>query len=503
MIKVWVLNWKKQIDDFNMSLDSIINEWVVSWLEVSASSVSSGKAFVSVTRTWSESFLLWVHLTADETVTLWNNKKIYLSIDQSKIDDWLLVNLDWSNVASIVVWDSWPVSWTYLKLAETDWSWNITDERIFVKLKWYKRKWLSINKILYVDENWDEVELWYDNTIDEWKAIVVSSTWLSLQSPSVNIVWLTEKISASSDDYFVLTDSENSFLNKKITKSNFSKTISPIWWNWSDWSLNISSWTSTISLTNDFVVKNYSSITISWSAILDITWVTWNNWGVAYIRCSWDFNMTWWTIRMNGQWWAWWTLPSRNWYWWKDMLWVVSTNPWIEQWAWWVWVPVKMLRYAWITQAYCWWWWWWNWAWSLWWRWGWILIIEVAWDFNFSWWTIQSNWNDWWTSIWGWWGWWGWWTILCFFNNLVSNTWTKQCNWWNWGKWWNGWYVETWGWWGGWFSSWGAWLANANWVNWTSNSYWTWWVWWAVWYKEWWGWWGWAWYYYFWQYYIY
>lgn len=280
------------------------------------------------------------------------------------------------------------------------------------------------------------------------------------------------------------------------------------WWTWSDWVLNISSWTTTLSLSNNFIEKNYSSMTISWTALLDITWVSWNNWAVALLRCKWNFSMTAWTIAMDWQWWAWWTwwASPTSWQQWYDINEILRSNFWLlwdwtwsassgTWWLWWVWIT-KLHR--WYDYGWYWWAWWGGWkpaSWWNWWRWGWCLIIEVWWSITFTWWTIRANWSNWtagWASTSWWGGWWGW-TVVIFYNTLWSITWwTLQCNWWNWWA-WNLASNQYWWWWGGWsYANWWRWGWTVVWTTWQSWSAWVNWAWWTWWASDWWwgGWWG-------------
>lgn len=313
------------------------------------------------------------------------------------------------------------------------------------------------------------------------------------------------------------------------TISTWWGNLSVLWWNWEDWSLNISSWTLTIPLDvymwQWYIEKNYSSITISWTALLNFSWAQARG-NLIYLKCRGDFIMSGWTINANWLWWAgwsWWTSPwaagtsgylfayptssghSKPWLWWVRWGSWWTAQLWVKMFPKTFWRLDYMFSWAWGWEGAYWWdntgsyWWnWWNW-------WG-VIVIEVWWEFIFSWWTISANWNNWanWESWWQeshWWGWWGaWWMIFIFWNKLTTNTWTLSVNWGNWWNWRLGFWYTKW-WWGAWWSlidKWGNWWAwNVAWSNWTSNAYGTWWTWWLNWSN--WGWWGWgwaAWYYY-------
>ena len=270
-----------------------------------------------------------------------------------------------------------------------------------------------------------------------------------------------------------------------------------LWWTGSDWALSISSWTTTITWDWYIATKNYSSVTISSTAILT------SNSKVTHINCLWNFTMSWWTIDCSwlaGNWGvSWWD----GWNWFNQVL--LQTYTW---WGWnwevWTWLAGTWVKpFFWKTWMCIWTWAWWgasedyNWWSSAWWAGWWILIIEVGWTINFTSWTIKTNWANWW-SPWGYaaaagWGWW-WGSIFIVGKTLTATSWTFESKW---GTWWNS--SETaasydtwWGWWG-WRGNWGA--CNTAWSAWLSV--------WVSWTVTWWakwsgsdlpnGWWGWGW----------
>lgn len=69
--------------------------------------------------------------------------------------------------------------------------------------------------------------------------------------------------------------------------------------NGSDGALAISSGTTTLSITGNYLEKNYSSISISGTALLNFSGNTGSG-AVIYIKCSGDFTMTAGTIDASG-----------------------------------------------------------------------------------------------------------------------------------------------------------------------------------------------------------
>lgn len=118
-------------------------------------------------------------------------------------------------------------------------------------------------------------------------------------TPSVDIHWQTQKSYPVWADELLISDSEASFANKRIT-------ISKIWvipyvnvGTWSDWGLSISSWTTTIPFpSNSYtVVKNYTSLTMTGGTLAFSG--SPNTGGMAVIRVQWDCSITGWTIDMS------------------------------------------------------------------------------------------------------------------------------------------------------------------------------------------------------------
>ena len=331
-----------------------------------------------------------------------------------------------------------------------------------------------------------------------------TNTWAS--TLNVNALWVVWLKNNDWNDFSIgqlVAWRKFDFIYEWTEFRSSTQIIKRLWWDGSDWALSISSWTTTLTLVDSFVEKNYSSVSISWTALLDVTWVNSSIGWVAFIKCAWDFTMSAWTIDISGQWWAGWAGWTWSWdgsdgtqwrnssglthYWsaWTDSTWTNAT------WGTWILWPTS-LNDLWNSLSFFTWGWggWWEWNTTWWngWRWGWLLIIEVWWAFNFTWWTIQSNWSDGANSGgWGGWG-WGWgWSIIVVYNSLTSNSGTLQCNWWDWWDW--TWVTTEWGWGWGWYSDWGDGSDGWTWSNWTSNSFGTWGTGGT---NNWWGW-GWAW----------
>jgi hypothetical protein len=215
----WVLN---KDSDIQALAHTIMNEWVIadadtSDFEVTAWQVWSWRALIEVSRTNTtpnEKFMLYVWNQQDEAKTLWSNKKIFIKIPQDNINDNTLnTNPTWSWIATIEVDDAYPTSDYYLSLAETDWSWNITDTRTFTTIKWSLLDSVASTditgwnwKVFYT--NWSgintELALWDATKVLTSNGAAAAPTF---ESPTVDINSLSEKTSTiANDDMLVIYD---------------------------------------------------------------------------------------------------------------------------------------------------------------------------------------------------------------------------------------------------------------------------------------------------------
>lgn len=128
--------------DFTAGLLAMLNPWVIEGLAVSGSGASANitawKALIECTRSNGEKVMVFFENTANVSVDLTGTKKVYILVDQGKLDDGSSNAEDGTGVASIQTGASWP-SWSYIKVASTV-SGTITDERIFLTEKNLLRK---------------------------------------------------------------------------------------------------------------------------------------------------------------------------------------------------------------------------------------------------------------------------------------------------------------------------------------------------------------------------
>lgn len=152
---VWVIWGKNKSKDYHFqhTASALIEAGVVSWLEVTVDSVSIWSAFIEVARTGWATFKVPFFSSEVETIVTWINQKIFIEIWQTNIDDGDLNNsVDWTWIGTITVAASFP-SGNYIPLASSDWSWVITDLRVFIE---YKKALQNLDWITGdVNTSWD------------------------------------------------------------------------------------------------------------------------------------------------------------------------------------------------------------------------------------------------------------------------------------------------------------------------------------------------------------
>jgi len=138
MEQVKLLNGKGINQDYDLQLlaQQVLTEWVVEWLVVSTNSVSAGKGYIEVVRTWtpSQTFYVLYENTEALTIDTSGTKKVYIEITQANIDNSALnTETDGTWIWEIKTGASYP-STNYIPLASIT-TWTITDEREMIQVK--------------------------------------------------------------------------------------------------------------------------------------------------------------------------------------------------------------------------------------------------------------------------------------------------------------------------------------------------------------------------------
>lgn len=117
--------------DFSKYIETVSEAWVINWLQVSTNKVGIWKCRVPCERNNWETIYALVDNKTEVTIDTSGTWYVIVEISQTYIDDWSLINEDWTWVATISVVQTKP-SKNYLELASIS-SWTITDTRNMIK----------------------------------------------------------------------------------------------------------------------------------------------------------------------------------------------------------------------------------------------------------------------------------------------------------------------------------------------------------------------------------
>lgn len=280
MQRVALLNGENINQDYDLwkILKTLINPWVVEGLQVLTNQVSIWYAFISVTRNWETFPVLFQNSSILTIDTSWT-KKVYIELNQSKIDDGISNLENWTWIWEIKTWSTYPTTNPYISLAEIS-SWVITDTRSFISLKWIKRKWLWNSKILYTDSSWNESELligsdWTVLSVNWW-ALSFSNIWLEQYIAWEAISWAWKPLRfwvVWADNIVQSTWTDTSLANRigynTTYVGSWQSFTAPTWFNSSvitSISLKLSKWWSP---TWNLTLKIYSNT--SWTLLATST----------------------------------------------------------------------------------------------------------------------------------------------------------------------------------------------------------------------------------------
>lgn len=211
MQRVALINWTNKNQDYDLAkiLKSLAVSWIAEWLEVQNWKVLKGYAFIDITRDWLTFPVLFENTEEHIIDTSWD-KKIFIEISQSNINDGSNNSSNWTGIWEIKTAVNYPGS-NFIKLASIT-AGVITDERVFVNLKDFGQtnQWNAFN--------------WPDQLVQtnkDWK-VPSELIW----SPIVNkiqsklIAWETIV------KWDALCQLGNSF--------EYKKEQSTLWWQWND-----------------------------------------------------------------------------------------------------------------------------------------------------------------------------------------------------------------------------------------------------------------------------
>lgn len=268
-----LLSWRNinTDSDFSKYIETVSEPWVIEWLKVSTNSVAVWKCWVPCERTNGETIYSLVESFTETSIDTSWTWYVIVEIGQTYIDDWSLINEDWTWVATIKVVSSLPLK-NYLELASLS-SWTITDTRNRIKKVWeLNTAIISLSEFVdNIDERVRELEeVWAIDHLEEkyvvWERYTSTSQKMYVQSMPI----------ASTCDLEVCevwkVDNYKEIHIQKIA-------------NWKEWF-------NTVSLK---VKKVWSPTTALKVEVRK--WITWTSWSATYwywdssqILCSWSIS---------------------------------------------------------------------------------------------------------------------------------------------------------------------------------------------------------------------
>lgn len=334
-----LIGWQNKNYDYQITAlaRSLISPWVVSGLQVSAGSVSAWEGFLLATRSNGQQIMLHYTNTQPVTIDTTGNAKIYLVIDQARVDNGSNNNVDGTGLIRIDRGASYPSS-NFIPLASIT-GWVITDDRQLLKIKINNTGLIDArntefplpNKIPQLSNitefrpmgaGWPVGHLWIPGkTGNDW-AISITMSWsneyaINIAYSAINAseMWIRrgatsgttwgnwEKVypfSATALDIWglpeVTTNSSNyDFIlmkyfngdggNKKITLENTRKLMLPS----TSSACNILS--TSAYQQSVWVTSTTSSQYLPAGGIVTLNWAYWHDWSATYAECR--FKLQW------------------------------------------------------------------------------------------------------------------------------------------------------------------------------------------------------------------
>lgn len=287
MQRVALLNWKNKNKDYDLAkiFKSLAVSWVVEWLEVQSWKVTPGYAFIDVIRDWITFPILFENSSDVIIDTSWT-KKVYIEIDQTKVDDWSINNVDWTWIAVIVATETSYPSENYISLASID-VWVITDERkealIMPKNLVWEHAWLKVGgngNISIIKDSW---ELWTINVAD----ILVEGIAINLAN------WLLKLNSSwKIDPWFFDVSPVKGASYSFIAWENIEKWDA-LFINSSDWKVYPTDPNDNNKNTIIWFANNWASLW--WTVFVNISWADDNQTSLII----WDYYYLWYTINSS------------------------------------------------------------------------------------------------------------------------------------------------------------------------------------------------------------
>lgn len=191
-VRTKLLSWRNinTDSDFSKYIETVSEPWVIEWLVLANSKIGVWKAWCPCERTNGETIYALVENFTEVSVTWpWH---VIISIAQNYIDDWSLINEDWTNVATIEVVETLP-SKNYLELWEMSEQWLITDKRNMIKKVWELTTLIEslTTRVNNIDERVEHLEeAWAIDHLEEqglvWELYTMNDTMFKQNTPKLS-----------------------------------------------------------------------------------------------------------------------------------------------------------------------------------------------------------------------------------------------------------------------------------------------------------------------------
>ena len=300
MQRVGLLNWNNITYDKDFTAwllaslkQGIIEGFAISWSGASAE-IEPWKALIECTRTNGEKIMIFFENTENVAVDMSGTKKVYIAVDQAKLDDGSSNAEDGTGVASIQTGASYPASnyvplysiasgtptderqYFWLKqdlLNKTDLTnlinnivttWNITANTFFGDWSWLT--WIIVEVLSTIKTfiAWEDIIKWsalYINT--DWKAYKTDAS----NSNKINFIWIA-------------IDNTLSWWNIRVNIAWIDNNLNglniwSLYYLQNAWYINIVDWTPIQNLTrwstNTDSYFQYTWITKTWQTFTTVT----------------------------------------------------------------------------------------------------------------------------------------------------------------------------------------------------------------------------------------
>lgn len=232
MQRVWLLNWENITYDYDLTnyLDAIISDWVIKWLDFQDWKITKWQAIIQISRDNWQKFFVHFENSEDLEIDLSRDWKVFIEINQDKINDWERNMEDWSWIWEIKVSDEMPEK-NSLKL------WYISGNSFFTDKKEIvlKNELLEKSGLTNLTKMWNEFN-------SAWKLLKLDEEWKIPNLDWSKITWIIPQVSSFDEEAIAGSDIEKwdlvwwkEFSIHELNEATWSNTDILIrsWnWNW-------------------------------------------------------------------------------------------------------------------------------------------------------------------------------------------------------------------------------------------------------------------------------